>query len=520
MKATTGFSMSLGGGNKPKPTAATKPGSKSRLAQHDESDDETCDDGRVELVQAFDQSNGAIRVGGDERGRGEGGGGGPLVIPALKNRDWREESLKRKRGGMWMPPEARAVGGDAGDSSETVGGNTGQAGQAGYGLQVMTREEKMGEEEQQEEEGVMVKGGGDVTMTDGDENGEPKTEDQLALEALISGDSKEKKSTLVLALQSNSLDWREARAKVTTQSETDAYRADLAQRPDVPDLAAYEAVPVEEFGAALLRGMGWKEGMELGARGKKAGEKGAKPKAVERRPALLGLGAKTQAEAMGMELGGWGKGDKAILGAKGGKGWVDKTYVPVVLRNKVTGQIIDSLPQTGIKGGTTQEERTRGREMEIRGESRKERGDGEDTDGSEKRRRRKDYDRDGGRDRRREYDTHNGTQTDRKSSRWEKDREYDQVRRDRCREKERERGIDMDRDRDRGDRDWRDRDRDKERDRDRDKERDRDREKRKDNGRDRDRAPDYNKERERDRRRDRVDDYDKRRRSSRSRERW
>lgn len=507
MKATTGFSMSLGSGSKSRPIAApgsTKLGGKSKLA-HDESDDEACDDGRVELVQAFDQSNGAIGVGDSERGGG-GGGDGPLVIPALKNRDWREESLKRKRA-VWVPPEARA-GADAGDSSETVGGNTGQAGQAGYGLQVMVREEKM-----EEEKGVVVRDGegGDVTMADGGENGEPKTEDQLALEALISGDSK-KKSTLVLALQSNTLDWREARAKNATQSETDAYRADLALRPDVPDLAAYDAVPVEEFGAALLRGMGWKEGMELG-RGKKADEIGAKPKAVGRRPALLGLGAKTQAEAMGVELGGWGKGDKAALGAKGGKGWVDKTYVPVVLRNKVTGQIMDSLPPTGVKGSTNNEERTRRREMEIRGEIRKERGDGEDTDGSEKRRRRKDYgDREGGRDRRREYDIPNGTQTDRRSSRREKDREYDQVRRDRCREKERERGMDMGRDCDRGDRDRRDRDRTKER--------DRDRERRRDEGKDKDRAPDHSKERERDRRRDRVDEYDRRRRSSRSRERW
>ena len=495
MKASTGFSMPLGSASKSKSKPAAAPGStklggKSRLA-HDESDDEACDDGRVELVQAFDQRNGAIGASDGERG----GGGGPLIIPVLKNRDWREESLKRKRV-VWMPPEVRMVGGDAGDSSETVGGNTGQAGQAGYGLQVMIREEKMGGED---EEGVMVKDGegGDVTIAGGDDNGEPKTEDQLALEALVSGDSK-KTSTLVLAPQNNSLDWREARAKSMMQSETDAYRADLARRPDVPDLAAYEAVPVEEFGAALLRGMGWKEGMELGARGKKAGEKGAKPKAVERRPALLGLGAKTQAEAMGMELGGWGKGDKATLGAKGGKGWVDKTYVPVVLRNKVTGQIMDSLPPRA-KGGTNREERARGREIEIRGEIRKERGDGEDTDGSEKRRRRKDYDdREGGRDRR-EYDISNGTQTDRKLSRREKDREYDQVRRDRCREKER------------------DRDR---RDRDRDKERDRDRESRKDEDRDKDRVPDHNKERVRDRRRGRVDDYDRRRRSSRSRERW
>lgn len=39
---------------------------------------------------------------------------------------------------------------------------------------------------------------------------------------------------------------------------------DLKQRPDEATLESYNQIPVEEFGIALLRGMGWKEGMAVG----------------------------------------------------------------------------------------------------------------------------------------------------------------------------------------------------------------------------------------------------------------
>ncbi len=34
--------------------------------------------------------------------------------------------------------------------------------------------------------------------------------------------------------------------------------------PNVADLEDYEKVPIEEFGAAMLRGMGWSEGKVVG----------------------------------------------------------------------------------------------------------------------------------------------------------------------------------------------------------------------------------------------------------------
>jgi hypothetical protein len=89
------------------------------------------------------------------------------------------------------------------------------------------------------------------------------------------------------------------RKVVPGANEDEAFKQDVASRPDAASLKDYEAVPVEEFGAALLRGMGWKEGEAVGRR------KDLKSEArdVKRRPALLGLGAKKLNDAE--ELGAW-----------------------------------------------------------------------------------------------------------------------------------------------------------------------------------------------------------------------
>jgi len=77
------------------------------------------------------------------------------------------------------------------------------------------------------------------------------------------------------------------------QSEESVYRAAVAAAPDTSTLEDYERVPIEEFGAALLRGMGW-DGKEKGKSGRKE---------VKRRQNLLGLGAKELKDAE--ELGAW-----------------------------------------------------------------------------------------------------------------------------------------------------------------------------------------------------------------------
>lgn len=46
--------------------------------------------------------------------------------------------------------------------------------------------------------------------------------------------------------------------------ETTAFRNDVKNRPDEATMEDYERVPVDQFGAALLRGLGWKEGEGVG----------------------------------------------------------------------------------------------------------------------------------------------------------------------------------------------------------------------------------------------------------------
>lgn len=64
-------------------------------------------------------------------------------------------------------------------------------------------------------------------------------------------------------------------------SEQEKYVKDMTILPKDPIKSTYDAVPVEEFGAAILRGMGWDES--------KSGKE--KPLEIKQRPPLLGLGA-------------------------------------------------------------------------------------------------------------------------------------------------------------------------------------------------------------------------------------
>ena len=147
--------------------------------------------------------------------------------------------------------------------------------------------------------------------------------DQEALEALTVDGAK--KSTLILPASSAG-----NKGDVLTGliNEDEAFRSDVASRPESATLDDYAAVPVEEFGAALLRGMGWKEGGAIG----KGKAQIAKPRDLARRPALLGIGAKEIPGSV-EELGAWGKAAK-------GKRKVDKTYNPVLLKNSVTGEML------------------------------------------------------------------------------------------------------------------------------------------------------------------------------------
>lgn len=69
--------------------------------------------------------------------------------------------------------------------------------------------------------------------------------------------------------------------------EKEKLKEEIRRCADEASLEAYEGVPVEEFGEAMLRGMGWSHGMGIGLRAKGP----VAPYECPRRVARLGLGA-------------------------------------------------------------------------------------------------------------------------------------------------------------------------------------------------------------------------------------
>lgn len=279
------------------------------------------------------------------------------------------------------------------------------------------------------------------------------TLDERALAALIAGEQEEKPDiddTMVIGLNTNT--WE-------AQSEADALKRDLGGLPDEATLEDYAAVPVEAFGAAILRGMGYdpKNDTEIHV-----------PKS---RPALLGLGAK----ALSSELPPTShkKKKRPDPATRGGRGFNAANLL--VKRDS----------------GTPDSSRGVSRDASPR---RIEDGSERRRDASPKRI------EDSRRDKERRYETEE-ERARRKARERERDRDYDRRgdRRDRDRDERRDRDRDDRRDRDRErDRDRRDRDRDDRRDRDRDR-RGRDRDDRRDRDRDDRRDRDRSDRRDRDR---------------------
>ncbi|KAL8924642.1 MAG: hypothetical protein Q9208_003957 [Pyrenodesmia sp. 3 TL-2023] len=285
-----------------------------------------------QTVTAFDHSvGGAISANGVDQGKVKE----PLVIQGLRNRDWREES-RRKKGKNLLPQEVQAQlrQGQGPVKAISAGDTERDEISKVSGLQFVAK----GEDGENAD--------GDVNMNTEEpvaaqEVEKPKGADEEALDALMGGGIK--KATLVVPAVSQAADeedWRNGRAGAG--NEDDHFRSDVASRPDMASLDDYARVPVEEFGLGMLRGMGWKEGEVVGKRKDQV----SKARAVVRRPALLGIGAKEVPGGVGDELGAWGK--VAAKGAKG-KGKVDKTYNPVVLKNNKTGEMLTEEELTAKK---------------------------------------------------------------------------------------------------------------------------------------------------------------------------
>lgn len=194
------------------------------------------------------------------------------VIAKQPNRNWKAD-VKAQRGGgrNILPPEARAQeNGNGGTAVETEPADQDKG--IKWGLTV--KEKATPDTDQPEESEPPVQAEPETGSQPKTEDAEPeRTADDEAMDELL-GRKPSKRQTAVIP------------------SETDAYRRDVDIAGVASTLEDYEAMPVEEFGAALLRGMGWN-----------GEERAPKPKEVKRRPNRLGLGAK---ELQGAEdLGGW-----------------------------------------------------------------------------------------------------------------------------------------------------------------------------------------------------------------------
>jgi hypothetical protein len=167
-------------------------------------------------------------------------------------------------------------------------------------------------------------GEGATALSTGPANEEPAkqlTEDDIAMAALL-GDKP--KSNAIIASRSN--------ARLNGQDETTDFREDVASRPDSSTLEDYAAMPVEEFGMAMLRGMGQKR-KAAGQTINLEGEKEANPRKVRKQEGFLGIGAKA-APGSDIELGAWGKAEMR----KNNRG--EGFFTPLMREDRKTGERI------------------------------------------------------------------------------------------------------------------------------------------------------------------------------------
>lgn len=269
------IAISFGGstisGAKQSSSSKTKPpsslGKRSRpsaLGGNDSDSDSDGSHGRHEAI---------TEIGGD--GKPERKRAKELVIEKQKNRDWKSD-VRAKRGGKnLLPPEVQAQrAARDGDAAETEPADADKNIQ--WGLTVTKRKTS----EEPAEQGATTSPQADDDTRQGDgEAPEPSADDE-AIDALMGRKKESEQHTI-------------------PRTETDAYRADVERNVGADStLDDYDAIPDGEFGAAILRGMGW-DGQLRGPKAKAAGE---------RRQNQLGLGAKKLKDAE--DLGQWNHGGK------------------------------------------------------------------------------------------------------------------------------------------------------------------------------------------------------------------
>ncbi|KAF9290134.1 hypothetical protein BGZ68_007837 [Mortierella alpina] len=174
-----------------------------------------------------------------------------LVIPKLENADWRQQALAKRKmtfhpnENLTAPNEIRE------ETAKTLG----------FGLQIQKRIKLEHKEPSGSVSGVgpmdidttttatttaavLIKDEKEIITKD------EETLDQAAARKILqaaNGEIQDEARNLILHGQEN-----------VRADEVEAFQKNLDLLPDEASLEDYEKVPVEDFGAALLRGMGWK----------------------------------------------------------------------------------------------------------------------------------------------------------------------------------------------------------------------------------------------------------------------
>jgi len=389
----------------------------------------------------------------------------PLVIAPQPNKDWREAARRVPT----YKPEAR-------DEEVVTHERTGDEPQRA-GLRFIKREpggeangSGAGNGSSDVKTEVKAENEADVKPTEEERERKPLTLEEQALQAVLAGDTGASASTVpadfAIASAANARHF---------PTEEDALRRDLEDLPEESNLDDYEAVPIEAFGAAILRGMGYDPKKDTPLHVPKA------------RPALLGLGATSLAtEIPPTSKKKDSKARKEAYATRGGRGFNAAQLLVRSGTNTPRGERDDSRERSdreSSRNGTPDDRRRRREDDDDDGRDAKRRDDRD-----RERPRDRDRDRDRRDDRRYETEEERARRKARERERDDRDRERDSYRRD-DRERERERDRDRRDDRERRserrddrDRDRRDDRRDDRRARDRDRDdrdrRDRDRERR------------------------------------------
>ncbi|KAK9478225.1 DExH-box splicing factor binding site-domain-containing protein [Lipomyces japonicus] len=207
---------------------------------------------RTEAITGFDNSGAVSDHNPDQQAETL-----PLVIPAVQNRNWIEE-VQKKRSRQIYKPVGQVIDDERNRQADEQERKSVQ--DRTYGLTTFANKQvdQVNEEPTITTTIVTSTINSASSQTSGSKI-KTTTADEQEISKLISefqdNQDLHLNSTLVLPL---------AQSSSRQITEDEAYSEDVKTRPEEPSLEDYEAVPVEEFGYALLRGMGWKEGEGIG----------------------------------------------------------------------------------------------------------------------------------------------------------------------------------------------------------------------------------------------------------------